>query len=65
MIFLVNSSVAQLAALGMVVRVGVIVETSVTLSFEDAVFGVEKKISLMLDVECEHCHGDGAELDLE
>ena len=37
------------------------VETSVTLSFEDAVFGVEKKISLMLDVECEHCHGDGAE----
>ena len=41
------------------------VETSVTLSFEDAVFGVEKKISLMLDVECEYCHGDGAELDLE
>ena len=37
------------------------VETSVTLSFEDAVFGVEKKISLMLDTECEHCHGDGAE----
>ena len=37
------------------------VETSVTLSFEDAVFGVEKKISLMLDTECEHCHGNGAE----
>ncbi len=31
------------------------------IKFEDAVFGVEKKISFIVDVECEHCHGDGAE----
>ena len=37
------------------------VETSITLTFEDAVFGVEKKISLNLDDECDHCHGTGAE----
>lgn len=37
------------------------IETSVTLSFEEAVFGIEKKINLTLDDECEHCHGDGAE----
>ena len=37
------------------------IETSVTLSFEDAIFGTEKKISLSLEDECEHCHGDGAE----
>lgn len=37
------------------------VETSVTLTFEEAVFGVEKKISLTLEDECEHCHGSGAE----
>lgn len=36
-------------------------ETSVTLSFEEAVFGVEKTISLTLDDECEHCHGNGVE----
>jgi len=37
------------------------VETSITLSFEDAVFGTEKSISLTLNDECEHCHGDGVE----
>lgn len=37
------------------------VETSVTLSFEDAVFGTEKTISLNLDEECKHCGGSGAE----
>ena len=37
------------------------VETSVTLTFEEAVFGVEKTISLTLDDECEHCDGSGAE----
>ena len=37
------------------------VETSITLTFEDAVFGVEKKISLNLDDACDHCHGTGAE----
>lgn len=37
------------------------VETSVTLTFEEAVFGVEKKISLTLEDECEHCKATGAE----
>ena len=37
------------------------VETSVTLSFEEAVFGVEKTINLTLEDECEHCDGSGAE----
>ncbi len=37
------------------------VETSVTLSFEEAVFGVEKDLHLNIDVECEHCHGTTAE----
>lgn len=37
------------------------VETSVTLSFEEAVFGTEKNISLTLEDECEHCDGSGAE----
>lgn len=37
------------------------IETSVTLSFKDAVFGVEKKIKLTMDDECAHCHGSGAE----
>lgn len=37
------------------------VETSVNLTFEEAVFGVEKKISLTLEDICEHCQGDGAE----
>lgn len=37
------------------------VETSVTLTFEEAVFGVEKTISLTLEDECGHCDGSGAE----
>lgn len=37
------------------------VETSVTLTFEEAVFGVEKKINLTLEDECAHCKGSGAE----
>lgn len=37
------------------------VETSVTLTFEEAVFGAEKNISLTLEDECEHCDGTGAE----
>lgn len=36
-------------------------ETSVTLTFEEAVFGVEKTIGLTLDDECEHCKGEGVE----
>lgn len=37
------------------------VEVAVTLTFEEAVFGVEKKISLMLADECPHCHGTTVE----
>lgn len=37
------------------------IETSVTLTFNEAIFGTEKDISLNLDVTCDHCHGDGAE----
>lgn len=37
------------------------VETNVTLTFDEAVFGVEKKISLTLEDECSHCSGSGAE----
>lgn len=37
------------------------VETSINLTFEEAVFGVEKNISLTLDDECDHCKGSGAE----
>lgn len=37
------------------------VETSVSLTFEEAVFGVEKDISLTIDDECTHCHGTTVE----
>ena len=37
------------------------VETSIVLTFEQAVFGVEEKISLDMDDECEHCHGTTVE----
>lgn len=37
------------------------VETSVTLDFNEAVFGVEKKITLDMLDECSHCHGERAE----
>lgn len=37
------------------------VEAAVTLSFEEAVFGVEKKIELDMDDECSHCHGTTVE----
>ena len=37
------------------------VETSVTLTFDEAVFGAEKKLNVTLDTECGHCHGDGVE----
>ena len=33
------------------------VETSVTLTFKEAVFGVEKELHLRINVECEHCKG--------
>jgi len=37
------------------------VETHITLSFEDAVFGVEKKVSLTMEDECSHCKGTTVE----
>lgn len=37
------------------------VETTVTLTFEDAVFGVEEEISLDMEDECEHCKGTTVE----
>lgn len=37
------------------------VETSVNLSFEEAVFGIEKDLHLTMDVECSHCKGTTAE----
>lgn len=37
------------------------VATEVTIAFEDAVFGVEKQLSLALEDTCSHCKGNGAE----
>lgn len=37
------------------------VETNITLTFEQAVFGVEQKIELTMDDECSHCHGSTVE----
>lgn len=37
------------------------VEASITLDFEEAVFGVEKKVSLTMEDECHHCHGSTME----
>jgi len=37
------------------------IEVSVNLKFDEAVFGTEKKVSLNLDVKCDHCKGSSAE----
>lgn len=37
------------------------VETSITLNFEDAIFGVEHELNLNLEDECSHCHGTTVE----
>ncbi len=37
------------------------VETTLELTFEDAVFGAEKTIHVNLDDECSHCHGTTVE----
>jgi len=42
-------------------RPGRDIQTKLDISFEDAVFGVEKQIRLNLDDICEHCKGKGAE----
>ncbi len=42
-------------------RRGQDVATEVILTFEEAIFGLEKELSLSLDGTCSHCKGDGAE----
>lgn len=37
------------------------IETEIIIEFEEAVFGVEKEISLTLDAECSHCKGTTVE----
>lgn len=37
------------------------VETTIELSFEDAIFGTEKTLHVTLDDECAHCHGTTVE----
>ncbi len=37
------------------------IETSITLKFDEAVFGVEREIELDMDDECEHCKGTTVE----
>lgn len=37
------------------------VEVTLQLTFEEAVFGVEEKVSLDMDDECSHCHGTTVE----
>ncbi|WP_294157118.1 molecular chaperone DnaJ [uncultured Clostridium sp.] len=37
------------------------IEYTITLTFEEAVFGVEKEISITRSENCEHCSGSGAE----
>ncbi len=37
------------------------VATEITITFEDAVFGVEKELNLTLEDTCSHCKGKGAE----
>ena len=37
------------------------VATEITIGFDEAIFGAEKEISLILDDTCEHCKGSGAE----
>ena len=41
------------------------VETRVTLTFEEAVFGKDVEIALMINDECEHCHGTTVEPGFE
>jgi molecular chaperone DnaJ len=41
------------------------VEVVVDLSFEEAIFGVEKNLKLNIETECDHCKGNGAETGYE
>lgn len=40
---------------------GADLQTVVTLSFEEAIFGVEKKMDVTTDLNCEHCKGNKSE----
>jgi molecular chaperone DnaJ len=42
-------------------RKGRDVETTITLNFDQAVFGVEEEIELTMEDECTHCHGTTVE----
>ena len=42
-------------------RQGNDIEVTMTIDFNEAVFGVEKEVSLNKTVTCEKCHGNGAE----
>lgn len=42
-------------------RKGRDIETVLDLTFEEAVFGVEKTLKINIEAECEHCKGSGAE----
>lgn len=37
------------------------IEYSLNLTFEEAIFGVEKEITITRSESCDHCHGSGAE----
>ena len=37
------------------------IELSLTIDFKEAIFGTEKPISYSVDIQCDRCHGDGAE----
>lgn len=41
-------------------RKGTSLRASLELDFEEAIFGVDKDISITVSDECEHCHGSGA-----
>ena len=40
---------------------GADLQTLITLDFEEAVFGVEKKLDITTELKCEHCKGSGGE----
>lgn len=42
-------------------RRGQDIEVSLNLNFKDAVFGTEEEFTVEMDLECDHCHGSGAE----
>lgn len=42
-------------------RPGSDIEIALTISFEEAAFGVEKELAITKHVSCKHCHGSGAE----